>query len=146
LGAGLETPLQEWGIKKERNYFRSSLLFHGPVHASFVFLFLECLPLVVGFLSFSQSYFQFGQPFFVYKQLGGDNGVACFLRSADQLVQFPFGQQQFPVAANIVVVVSPKKVSGYMHVPYPQFIVDKCAIGIAQAGFTVPDRFYFGAV
>ena len=66
------------------------------------------IALIVFLVTFSNSVYQFRQPFFINEHTGRDNGKTTVAGGTVYLAQFLFGNQQFAVAACDVIIIGTK--------------------------------------
>ena len=93
-------------------------------------------------LTLSQGNHQLGQPGIVDEEPGGDDGESGILALGGKFAELLLGEQQFAVAAGVVVVVGAVEILGYVHAFYPELTVYECAVAVGQAGFAFTDGFY----
>lgn len=110
-----------------------------------VFAFFDCLAFVVLFFAAADADYHFCEAAVVDEDADRDYGHAGVFGGFGDFLDFLFVEQEFAVAADIVVVVRSVEVFGDVHVLDPDGVVGDVAVGVGQRGFTLADCLDFRA-
>ena len=116
---------------------------YRPVHLSAIFLFFQCLSLVVFFLTSNQSDINFCTSVWVDEYQCGYNGESHLLGSLLKFAYLTFCEKQFAIAFSFVVWERTVEIGWNIHSLNPQFAIVDIAKTVYQRGFSQADRLYF---
>ena len=123
---------------------RSSLsTLEGACHLAFVVAVLNGVALVVLLLTAGDGDDELRQSFVVDEKARGDDRKAARANGRLQFADFLAVEQQFAVAAGVVVVVRPVEILGDVHVFHPDFALLDDAKRIHQARLSLADGLDF---
>lgn len=112
-----------------------------PAHFPFAIPFFDGLPLVVRFFTLGEGDLQFGDASVGEVKAVGNDGHSFFLDAAFQFFEFAAVEENLAGATGFVVGVGPVLVFGDVHAFDIELAILKIAVGVAQVGIALANRF-----